>query len=225
MLLKLANFFEKLSIILKKRRNSIYRDKFLNKFNLKDSKPTKKVTMEYNPYEGTNLFLIDELIRSKEIVRDNHILDIGSGTGIFLIYLLNQGFCNLYGYEIDRSLYELSMINLESYRNSNNHQKSNVNFKYCDVFDKEIEDNIDVFVLYNTFFGKETYKKLLSLIKKSINRNPRTIKVIIQYPTVASIGALRETDWLYEKGKVTCDGQVCWRCLYYLIYESKGEML
>lgn len=223
MLLLIADFLEKIVIKIKKYRNKRYKNRFLKKYGLKESVPTKNVYTEYNSYEGTNLYLIDELIKSNEIEKTNNILDIGSGTGILLLYLAEHGFVNLRGIEIEESLYEISKKNVSEFNRKFSGGSIDIIINNGDILCGEISDDIDIIILYNTFFGKESYLQLLSLIKESIERRFRKIKLILLYPTVASLGALREADWLYHKTNVISKAQVCWRCLYYSIYETREE--
>ena len=61
-LLKLSVTAENISIYLKRYLRRKYVNKFLVKYNLQDGKATKKSNIHYNPYEGTNVMLIEQLI-------------------------------------------------------------------------------------------------------------------------------------------------------------------
>ena len=82
-LLKLAVTAENISIYLKRYLRRKYVNKFLVKYSLQDGKATKKSNIHYNPYEGTNVMLIEQLIQSGEIQRTDKILDMAAVQGFF----------------------------------------------------------------------------------------------------------------------------------------------
>ena len=194
--------------------------RFLRKYQLMDLDMNKKTMVQYNPYQPTGIFLIDSLIEKEYILKDDHVLDVGSGTGLFVLYLASKGFNNLTGVEIDEKCYEVSIDNLKRFPKKTN---QNISFECFDVVKRDLTDVINVFFLFNTFYDKDTYLSFFNLIKESLKRKPRKIKVIILFPTISSISALRETEWLYQQGRVFNSYQMCSRCNYFLIYGNKYE--
>lgn len=204
---------------IKKKTAKKILSQFLQKYSLVDGKMQKKTDIRFNPYERTNLLLIDELIRSGEINKTDKIWDIGCGAGIFLIYLACKGFQNLYGIEIDPDLAELCKNNMIKFKDQG-HYEFSLDASCANALELPVDDTVSCFYLFNTFYDKDTYLKWLQLVKESLERKPRKIKIIFLYPTVASMGAARECNWLREKGRVLCKAQLCYQCMNFLIYES-----
>ena len=217
-LIKIANFLEYLSKILRwKVRNKKYK-KFMKKYKLQDSNKTKKTDRRFNPYERTDFCLIESLIESKNINTNDYILDIGCGTGLFLCYLASKGFEHLTGIELNESLYNIGCFNksqLFKYKKTNIELLNLNALEYTDV------NKFNVFYLFNTFYDKDTYVEWLRIIDKSIHEINRKIKIIILFPTVSSMGAISEFDWLKEKERVICKTQACYRCVNFIIYEGE----
>ena len=213
----IADLLDKKSIKIKKSLTKRNLQKFIQKYELTEIKKDKKVDLRFNPYECTNLYMIDALIESKEINTTDYILDIGSGTGIALIYLASKGFTNLFGIEHNKKLFDIAQNNLLKIPKNMRH----ISFFNEDALEFCIDDQITCFYLFNTFYDKNTYLDWLNRVKESLERNKRKIKIIILFPTVASMGAMRDQTWLIEKGRILCSKQVCYRCVNYVIYEGK----
>ena len=221
--IEVALLLEKIAKYIKTRECSRHNNKFLIRYGLIDSKPTQKTNIKYNSYESTNLYLIDALIKSKEILVEDKILDIGSGTGLFLLYLASKKFKYLYGFEIDYKLVDISIKNINKIKQYIDINE--IDIKACDATEQKINDNINVIYMFNTFYDKDTYIELLKQIEESLQRNYRKLKIIILYPTIGSMGAMRTCNWLIEKGRVFHDSQVCGRCVNFLIYETSRERI
>ena len=216
-MIKFICYLEKKIIRYKQKYAAKVNKRFLKKYQLNDLEMRSKLKVQYNPYQPTGIFLIDSLIEKEYIKKEDHILDVGSGTGLFLLYLASMGFENLYGVEIEKDYHNCAISNLNKMQLSSNQKV----FLDCyDIFEKELNDNINVFYLFNTFYDKETYLSFFKLIENSIKRNKRKIQVIILFPTISSISALNETEWLHRKGRVFNQKQLCSRCNYFLIYAN-----
>ena len=220
-MLKLANILENIAYKIK---NKIRKDVFVNfldKYELEDGILKQKKDIRFNSYEGTSILLINELILSGEISFEDKIFDVGCGAGIFLLYLADNGYTNLKGIELDNELYQICISNVEKYKVKNKRYKQKIDIIQGNAIEMPIDDDITCFYLFNSFYDKETYMEWLALVKKSLDRNKRKIKIIILYPTVASMGAMRSCDWLHEKCRVWSKDQVCYRCVNFLIYENE----
>ena len=219
MWLKFAKYLETLS---ERIRGKVYWKqtyKFFSKYNLVDGDTTFYDDSRYNPYDMTFVSMIDKLIESGEILKDDRIMDIGCGAGIFLIYLASKGFENLYGVELDKSLVELANSNILNYHSRQG--LGNVEISCNNALEWEVNDDINIFYLANPFRDKEVYTEWLDKVYKSLLRRKRDIKIILYFPTVASKAALQECEWLAKKCEITDKNQVCWRCVKFSVYENK----
>ena len=160
------------------------------------------------------------MIESDEIDRRDHLLDVGCGSGMFLLYLASEGFQNLYGIEMEDYLYKRCVDNVNKMKRvkSFNGQIFFGNALTFDAYDK-----MNVFYLFNTFYDKATYDEWLDIIENSYLRKKRKIKIIILYPTVSSMGACKGRFWLYEKKRILCKEQACYQCVHFIIYESRDD--
>jgi SAM-dependent methyltransferase len=211
----LANWFEKMSISIRKSLSQKKHNKFIKKYGLKEACEDVPRFNEYNPYQCTNLYMADELISKGIITRDKKLLDVGCGSGILLSYLYTCGFSNLVGVEIDEENAALARENLERVG------LRDANILCQDILNGEIDDSVDAVYLFNPFQHKETYDTLISKIEKSFNRAPREITVILLCPTLASYDAFRQSRLLYEWGSVTSPYQFCNKCVRYSIYKTE----
>ena len=217
-LIKLANLFECQSKALRRKVRNRKSNKFIKKYNLLEVEKTKKTNIKFNPYERTDFCLIDSLIESKNINKNDYILDIGCGAGLFLCYLASKGFKNLTGIEINEDLYKVA---LQNKTNINNQTKIDINLKNINALEFKDVDQFNVFYLFNTFYDKDTYVDWLKIIERSLNKVKRKIKIIILFPTVSSMGAISEFKWLKQKERVIYKSQPCWRCVNFIIYEGE----
>ena len=104
----LYNFSKK-----KMRQYSIRKNaSFLKRNNLVELKTSKKIGDKYNGYQSTPITMCEALVKSEVINKNDSLVDIGSGCGIFLFYLAKQGFTNLFGVEINDDLYSFDEFNI-----------------------------------------------------------------------------------------------------------------
>lgn len=216
----LANKLENAAIRIKKNIRKKALDRFLSEYSLIDGKAKKKEDIRYNPYEGTNLLLVEELIHSGEITINDKILDIGCGAGLVLLYLASKGFNRLQGIEMDEDLFNLCKCNVKNYFAKSKKASQIIDIIHGNAVEIDVDDDVTCFYLFNTFYDEATYLSWLNKVKQSLDRRRRPIKIIILFPTVASMGAMRACSWLTERCRVICKSQVCYRCVHYLIYES-----
>ncbi len=219
--IRLANYLEKKSRKIKRKaQQKLLRD-FLNKYSLEEiRKPNEKTDIRFNPYEGTSLFLADELIDSKIIGADEKIMDVGCGSGLFLIYLYDKGFRNISGVEMDPKLYELCKKNIHRYCSLKSIEKT-IDIFCENAIEMNIGDDVDCFYLFNTFYDQATYAEWLNRVEESLRRKKRDIKIVLLYPTVASMAAMRDKNWLIESERIICKAQICYQCMNFLVYRSK----
>lgn len=206
-------------MFVKKRARRKALEKFLLKYNLRDGFFKKKIDRRYNSYEGTNLLLIDELIRSGELNPEEKIMDVGCGAGIFMIYLASRGFKKLCGVEMDTELFSLCKENIDKFQSASSNFCS-MTVKHSNALELPIDDDAMCFYLFNPFFDEQTYRDWLKNLEESLMRHRRQIKIILLYPTLAAMEAVNSCGWLKKKRRIICRAQVCYICVKFLIYES-----
>lgn len=97
-------------------------------------------------------------------------IDIGSGCGILIHYVLNNldYFCNYYGIEFEKNFFEISKKNLISYKHKN------MNLHYKDARNFLLEEKKYLIYLYNPF-KFDILKIFLSNNYENIIKNKSTI--------------------------------------------------
>ena len=213
-LTKLEIFFRTLREIL----ISIKYKNFLHKYQIEEIQ-TKKQNIHYNPYEGTSTILLDTLIESNIMHKDDKILDVGCGVGVFMIYLATKGFKYIIGYELNQELYLLCLKNIARYKEID--AKPYLFVYNCDAVKSEVDDSISIFYLYNPFYDTETYLEWLGRIHNSFMRKQRLIKIIMLYPTLTFRIAVDQSAWLIKKCRIICTTHPCSKCIHFLIYETR----
>lgn len=192
---------------------------FLKKYSLKDEQLQKSFG-NYNGYQATPINLCKCLTDSGIINKNESIIDVGCGSGIFLCYLLSKGYLNVSGIEINNNIYATAIDNIEKVV-----QKEclnlNVNILCKDFFElKEIEA-YNVFYVFNSFNSEETYCEFFKKIFDSVCSNKRKIKIIFLYLNAIGKKTLNKQNWL-TRTKVICDdSQFCNMCIKFTIYENK----
>ncbi len=220
-----AVLMEEFSFRLKRMmlRRAFY--KFTHKFSLMDARQGKVDHDHYNPYQGVNLLVIDKLISSGEINVHDTIMDVGSGAGLFLIYLAARGFRNLVGVEYNSDVYEVCMKNIATFAPNDRCPKASFRIYNGNALEIPIDDDVTVFYLFNPFYDKATYAQWLKQVRVSIEKCPRRIKILLLYPTVASEGAIRNCDWLQEKRRISCERQTWHKIVFFIVFESVSAPL
>lgn len=153
---------------------------------------------EYNyPYEPTPYNVLERLVESKYITKENIVVDYGCGkgrVGFFLNYMIG---CNTVGIEFDRKLYQLALTNLDSYI------KKNSNYFECiNAVNYRIE-NEDCFYFFNPF-SIEILQSVIGRIRSSYYENPREMKLFFYYPSEEYIAYLMTVDELMFDDEIDC---------------------
>lgn len=221
LLIDYATHLEKKARKIKKKIQNKRKEWFVNKYEFTEVKKSIKADMRFNSYEATNLYLIDELIKEEVITKDDKIVDVGCGTGIFMLYLSYLGFDKVLGIEYDNELYDICVNNINLYKVKSD-KDINVKVYNENALEFDYDRDCSCFYLFNTFYDKDTYVKWIEKIEENIRGNPRSVKIIILYPTVASIGAMRTRKWLKECKRILCKAQYCYNCMHLVVYEG-GE--
>ena len=132
-----------------------------------------KEDFHHNRYEPTPYQVLDSLIESEYINKEDVLLDIGCGKGRVSLYLNHKIGCTCKGIDFNKDLIEEANTNK---RNMN----SNVEF-YCENAIHYKITNENKFYFFNPF-SIEIFFSVISNIINSYYENPRDIMIFLYYP-------------------------------------------
>lgn len=108
-------------------------------------------------------------------------VDLGSGKGRTLL-IASEYFKRVKGIEFSEELCKIAKRNIMIYSKKKKEQLCDkIQVIYADVADYNINDEENVFFMYNPF-DETVLKKFLMNIEVSINKTPRTVWIIYYYP-------------------------------------------
>ena len=216
----LACFLEEWAIRLKESAIEKEQQRFLKKYGLTDRPQQPRRVTKYNYYGGVNVLLLDKLLESGLLQKDDHILDVGSGTGMFLFYLASKGFLHLTGQDLDPELCGHAWKNKNAFLTHMPDYSGHLEILCENAITAPFHDDCNVFYLFNSFFDQETYEEWLAAVRESLKRQPRRIRILLLYPTPASLGAFRKCSWLKESTVISDPRQVCSLCVRFQVFEA-----
>ena len=154
-----------------------------------------KEDFHHNRYEATPYEVLDCLIESGYILKENKMVDYGCGKGRVALYLNHQIGCDAIGVDYNDQLICVA-----------NENKKKLNSKvefYCVNAEKyEITDE-DCFYFFNPF-SEKILRKVINQIIVSIYDHPRKIKLFFYYPDDEFITYLMGLDELICVDEIDC---------------------
>lgn len=163
---------------------------------------------EHRAYEPTPYDVLDLIIDSGFVVKNDQVVDMGAGKGRAAIYLSNQIGCKAIGVEYDERMYDLAKENLQSLA-----LDANVDFTNVSAENYEMTGQDTVFFFFNPF-SEKILETVLSNVQNSYYENPRDIKLIFYYPSLEYVGRLMTKDYLEFVDEIDCS---------HLYKDSKGR--
>jgi SAM-dependent methyltransferase len=135
-------------------------------------------------YEVTRARPFRRLLRELALPRDSVFVDFGSGKGRVLMLAAEYGFRKVIGVEFSAELCDAARRNLEVFAAK---QELEMNFEIVedDVVDYEIQPDQTVFFMFNPFYTV-VLESVLENIARSLDKHPRKICLIYQYPECRS---------------------------------------
>ena len=118
---------------------------------------------------------------SKLGVSDRDVfLDFGSGRGRAVLIAAGFPFARVVGVELSEELTAIAQENLERYRGPV--RAGQVELVSADATEYAVPDDLTVAYFYAPFTG-ETFARVLSNLLESVDREPRVLRVVYNYPT------------------------------------------
>jgi hypothetical protein len=135
---------------------------------------------ERERYKPTEWLTLRRILRRREVGSDDVFIDFGSGLGrVVYQAALRYPFKRVIGVELSPELNEIAERNLT--RNRSHLRCGSFDLVAGDVLDYEIPDDVTVAFFANPFRG-QTFGTVIERLLESIDRNPRTLRVIYRNP-------------------------------------------
>ena len=218
--IRFANYLEDKAWSIKERENDKANRRFLEAYGLTDLPRQERKVTKYNFYGGVHVLTLDALLASGEIQPSDHILDVGSGTGLFLLYLASKGFLYLSGQELDKDIFAVAQKNREAFLSKVPDYAGQIEFRNENAVTAGVPDDIRICFLFNSFYDQNTYTEWIAALRESVKRNPRKVKVILLYPTPSSLSAFRQCRWLAETKSIEAETENLSQLVRFQIFEN-----
>ena len=154
-------------------------------------------------YEPTSYSKLKRMVKYLKLSADDTFIDLGCGAGRPVFFTGTRRLKKVIGVEIRKDLADIARNNLESLKLNN----TPVEIINTDVSTFDVKDGT-IFFMYNPF-GKETFRKVIENIKKSLVINPRRARIAYHSPACRDL--LDAQDWLVFEGEIDKTGILVWR--------------
>ncbi len=138
--------------------------------------------IHYNRYEPTPYKALDVLSENYKFENINKVVDFGCGRGRVVFYLHNRFHLPMTGIEANLRTYEEALENLEMYRSKSKHITASVEFKHGLAQNYKIGKEDNCFYFFNPF-SVHIFRKVVQNILRSVEKDKRTVDLILYYPT------------------------------------------
>ncbi len=138
--------------------------------------------VHYNRYEATPYAALDKLFASYRLHKSDEVVDFGCGRGRVAFYIHKRFHVPVTGIEANDKTYNEAIENKASYRLKAKHIKAPIRFEYGLAEDYKVKPRDNIFYFFNPFSIK-IFRKVINNILDSLVENPRSVDLIIYYPT------------------------------------------
>lgn len=150
------------------------------------------------PYEPTPYMVLDRLVKSGWIGKDDMVVDYGCGKGRASFFLSWQVRCKCIGVEYDPRLITAAEKNQKTAAAG-----KRTEFVLQEAEQYEVPDEASCMYFFNPF-SVEILRKVLARIRESWYRVPRRIKLFFYYPSEEYVAALMTEDLLEFEDEIDC---------------------
>lgn len=150
------------------------------------------------PYEPTSYDVLERLIRSGYIDKQNTVLDYGCGKGRVSLFLAFQTKCHSIGIEYDERIFQRAIANKKSCSSG-----SKVQFVCSDAKVYDIPSEVDRIFFFNPF-SVIILRSILKKIYDSYYESPRRILLMFYYPSTEYMDCLMNDSRLTLVDEIDC---------------------
>ena len=151
----------------------------------------------HHPYEPTPYSVLERLVSSGLIRKDDVVLDYGCGKGRVGFFLSYQTKAKSIGIEYDERIYESALENRKT-------AKAQTNFVLTKAEDYEVPRSVNRCYFFNPF-SVEILHAVCARIIESWYETPREVLLFFYYPADEYISNLMTVDELEFYDEIECD--------------------
>ncbi len=173
-------------------------EKFLGiKTNEETVIPGNKRKLKYSLYEASEYEGLEQIFDLVQLTPEDTIVDFGCGMGRVLFFCNQRFLCKVKGIEYDKKIYEQLLDNAEFYHVRFRGQEEKFTLLNMKAEDYEIAPEDTCFYFFNPF-SKAILCDVLGRILRSVEENPRRVRVIFYYCTYDMMSAIKEYPFKLE---------------------------
>ena len=150
------------------------------------------------PYEQTPYSVLERLVNTGMIRKENTLLDYGCGKGRVDFFLTYQTRCHSIGVEYDDRIYEKAMENKQSAVSG-----ERISFVLVNAEEYKVPEAVDRVYFFNPF-SLEILRKTVARIIDSYYEHPREIQLFFYYPSDEYISYLMTVDEFSFLDEISC---------------------
>lgn len=150
------------------------------------------------PYEPTPYSVLERLVNTGMIRKENTLLDYGCGKGRVDLFLTYQTRCHSIGVEYDDRIYEKAMENKQSAVSG-----ERISFVLVNAEEYKVPEAVDRVYFFNPF-SLEILRKTVARIIDSYYEHPREIQLFFYYPSDEYISYLMTVDEFLFLDEISC---------------------
>ena len=150
------------------------------------------------PYEPTPYSVLERLVNTGMIRKENTLLDYGCGKGRVDFFLTYQTRCHSIGVEYDDRIYEKAMENKQSAVSG-----ARISFVLVNAEEYKVPEAVDRVYFFNPF-SLEILRKTVARIIDSYYEHPREIQLFFYYPSDEYISYLMTVDEFLFLDEISC---------------------
>ena len=150
------------------------------------------------PYEPTPYSVLERLVNTGMIRKENTLLDYGCGKGRVDFFLSYQTRCKSIGIEYDERIYEKAAENKKDAVSS-----GRVEIELANAEEFAVPETADCMYFFNPF-SVEILRKVMARILESYYAEPRRIQLFFYYPSDEYISYLMTVEELMFIDEIVC---------------------
>lgn len=156
------------------------------------------------PYEPTSYRVLDRLIESGYIGREDKVLDYGCGKGRVPIYLNHKIGCGTIGIELMDGFYEDAVKNVSSYlKHIKTKDNADIEIVHLSAQKYEISESVNRFFFFNPF-SLVVFKSVMDRVIEAYYEAERRMMMFFYYPQDEYIAYLSTIDEVMFVDEIDC---------------------